>query len=300
MFSVVIPLYNKEVSIKKTIQSVLNQTFQDFEIVVVNDGSTDNSKEVVEAFDDVRIRLIDKQNGGVSSARNRGIKEARYEWIAFLDGDDLWHADKLSESYNTILENKDVQWGFTGYYTIRKDKKFTYLYQKNGVLDDVINDLGKGIKIHTSTVVVKRELFLKYANLYFRDGLNNSEDREVWYKLCCIDFKPFYIRKILTFYDTEMDHESLVSLNKKNNYMNFLTMQERIKDYTNTLNPLGRKKLLQHIYSLNKRALLSRWDQSRDNSFLLEAYFSSLEIFIFKNIISYPRFVKKVILKYYG
>jgi len=90
MFSVVIPLYNKERSVKNTIESVLNQTFQDFEVIVVNDGSTDNSLEVVKSFNDERIRIINQKNSGVSSARNRGIKEAKYEWIAFLDADDLW------------------------------------------------------------------------------------------------------------------------------------------------------------------------------------------------------------------
>src|SRR5690554_5521626 len=97
MFSVVIPLYNKELSISNTIQSVLDQTFQNFEIVIVNDGSTDNSVKEVEKFDDKRIRLIHQENQGVSAARNRGIKEARYEWIAFLDGDDLWEKEHLEE-----------------------------------------------------------------------------------------------------------------------------------------------------------------------------------------------------------
>ena len=89
MFSVVIPLYNKELSIINTIQSVLDQTFQNFEIVVVNDGSTDRSVEMVEQFNDPRIRIINKSNGGVSSARNRGIQEAKYELVAFLDADDF-------------------------------------------------------------------------------------------------------------------------------------------------------------------------------------------------------------------
>ena len=87
MISVVIPLYNKEKQIRKTLQSVLTQTFQDFEIVVVNDGSTDNSAIEVEKVKDPRIRLIHQQNAGVSAARNKGIEEARYELIAFLDAD---------------------------------------------------------------------------------------------------------------------------------------------------------------------------------------------------------------------
>ncbi|HOA81558.1 MAG TPA: glycosyltransferase family 2 protein, partial [Defluviitaleaceae bacterium] len=102
MFSVVIPLYNKELSIGNTIQSVLDQTYQEFEIVVVNDGSTDNSLQIVEQINDPRIRIINKPNGGVSSARNRGIKEAKSEWIALLDGDDLWTPNYLIEMKNLI------------------------------------------------------------------------------------------------------------------------------------------------------------------------------------------------------
>ena len=90
MISVVIPLYNKEKYIKRAIESVLNQTFQKFEIIVVNDGSTDKSAEIVQNIKDPRIRLINQKNAGVSAARNRGIQEAKYEYIAFLDADDFW------------------------------------------------------------------------------------------------------------------------------------------------------------------------------------------------------------------
>lgn len=94
-FSVVIPLYNKEQTIERAIRSVLNQTVQDFEIIVVNDGSTDSGLQVVEAIGDTRISVINQENGGVSSARNRGITEATYDLIAFLDADDEWESGFL-------------------------------------------------------------------------------------------------------------------------------------------------------------------------------------------------------------
>ena len=100
MISVVIPLYNKEKQIKRTLQSVLTQTFQDFEIVIVNDGSTDNSTIEVEKIKDSRIRLIHQENAGVSAARNKGIEEAKYELIAFLDADDEWKSKYLEVQYN--------------------------------------------------------------------------------------------------------------------------------------------------------------------------------------------------------
>lgn len=88
MISVVIPLYNKEAIIKKSLESVLTQDYDDFEVVVVNDGSTDKSVEIVKSIQDTRITLIEQENGGPSKARNTGVKNARGEWILFLDADD--------------------------------------------------------------------------------------------------------------------------------------------------------------------------------------------------------------------
>lgn len=102
-FSVVIPLYNKETTVARAIQSVLKQTVQDFEIIVVNDGSTDNGARIVESIGNHRVRLIHQENQGVSMARNRGIAEARYELIAFLDADDEW----LPEFLETIRRMVD-------------------------------------------------------------------------------------------------------------------------------------------------------------------------------------------------
>ncbi|MBT8256619.1 MAG: glycosyltransferase family 2 protein, partial [Bacteroidia bacterium] len=90
MFSVVIPLYNKEAFISTTIRSVLDQSFQDFELLVIDDGSTDDSHKIVQEFNDSRIRLKSIKNSGVSVARNFGVEKSKYDWIAFLDADDYW------------------------------------------------------------------------------------------------------------------------------------------------------------------------------------------------------------------
>lgn len=89
MVSVIIPLYNKEKCIERTINSVLQQTYSDFELIIVDDGSTDKSSEIVKAIPDNRIKYVYKQNGGVSSARNFGVRLAKYDWIFFIDADDI-------------------------------------------------------------------------------------------------------------------------------------------------------------------------------------------------------------------
>lgn len=104
MISVVIPLYNKEKQIRKTLESVLLQTFQNFEIVIVNDGSTDSSVDEVQKVNDRRIRLFHQQNAGVSAARNKGIAEANGDLIAFLDADDEWKPKYLETQYNLFLK----------------------------------------------------------------------------------------------------------------------------------------------------------------------------------------------------
>ena len=103
LFSIVIPLYNKEDTVERALRSVFNQTVQDFEIIVVNDGSTDNGPKVVESIGDPRIRLIHQENQGVSAARNLGIEEAKYDLIAFLDADDEW----LPEFLATIVRLRE-------------------------------------------------------------------------------------------------------------------------------------------------------------------------------------------------
>lgn len=103
--SVVIPTYNREATIGASVQSVLNQTYQNFEIIIVDDGSTDNTRQVIEAFADDRIRYVClEQNGGVSHARNTGIGLAESEYVAFLDSDDEWLPKKLEKQMQVMLQ----------------------------------------------------------------------------------------------------------------------------------------------------------------------------------------------------
>ena len=124
-FSIIIPLYNKEKDIEKTISSVLEQTFNDFEIIIVNDGSTDKSEEIVKGIKDERITIFSKKNEGVSSARNFGVKKPNTSFIAFLDGDDYWYPNHLENLFSIISKHPDHSWYAAAYDKKRSSKKNT-------------------------------------------------------------------------------------------------------------------------------------------------------------------------------
>ena len=180
MFSVVIPLYNKELSVRNTINSVLDQTFKEFEIVIVNDGSTDNSLEIVQQFKDDRIRIIDKANGGVSSARNRGIKEAKYEWITFLDADDLWEDNHLQILNDMIADYRHCKVFCTSY--IRSNQNLPQDQDnKVVVIEDYFKEAIKNYFFWTSVTCIHKTVFKDVGD--FNIELNRGEDLELWVRI---------------------------------------------------------------------------------------------------------------------
>ena len=115
MISVITPVYNAEKYIKETIESVLNQTYKDIELILVDDCSTDGSVEIIKSYKDSRIRLISQEtNKGAWAARNRGIDEAKGRYIAYIDSDDLWDLEKLSREL-AFMEENNAAFTFTGY-----------------------------------------------------------------------------------------------------------------------------------------------------------------------------------------
>ncbi len=117
LISVVIPAYNAEKTIKETIESVLNQTFSDFELIVINDGSQDSTLEIVSSISDPRIKVFSYPNSGPQKSRNRGTAHASSEYISFLDADDLWMPDKLEAQLKALQENPQagVAYSWTDY-----------------------------------------------------------------------------------------------------------------------------------------------------------------------------------------
>jgi glycosyltransferase involved in cell wall biosynthesis len=214
MFSVVIPLYNKELSIENTLQSVLHQTYQQFEIVVINDGSTDASVAKVEAFNDPRIRLIHKQNDGVSSARNRGICEAKYAWIAFLDADDLWMVNHLETIYQAIQKHPSES-VFSNSY-IRSDETFPENKDETiSVIHDYFTETLKKPFFWTSIACIHQKVFKEVG--LFNEELTSGEDLNLWTRIAR-KYNFVKSHKITAIYRVEAENRSDLSFNMLKNH----------------------------------------------------------------------------------
>ncbi len=130
MISVIIPLYNKQATIFTTIQSVLGQTFKNFELLIINDGSTDNSMTIVSSIKDPRIRIIDKENEGVSATRNRGAKESKFDLLFFLDADDYIYPNCL-ETLSKIYASYQKADVWSANYEMRNSKQARVVLSKS-------------------------------------------------------------------------------------------------------------------------------------------------------------------------
>ncbi len=261
-FSVIIPLYNKEKHIKRTLESALNQTFSDFEIIIVNDGSTDKSCEIVESISDPRIHLIHQENGGPSKARNRGIKEAKGQFIAFLDADDEWLPEKLEKQYELHNENPEVVWSCSGYKVVGGRKQQTVLYRKEGVLPDAIDAIADGLSIWTSTVVIQKDVF-ENERLLFNEEISRSEDIEVWYKLACIYPKIGSINEVLSIYNIKVVG-SLTNTAMEEKDFPFLTLYSRIDKELASIGETRSNKLIRKIDSLIEDSMFRVWGTTRE------------------------------------
>ncbi|MDR0606078.1 MAG: glycosyltransferase family 2 protein [Bacteroidales bacterium] len=186
MISVVIPLYNKAHTIERTLGSVLTQTFKEFEVIIVNDGSTDNGVEVIKNFtNDYRVRIINQENQGVSVTRNRGVAEAKYEYIAFLDGDDEWISGYLQSVINVITKFPTAGMICTAGFVYGGDKMCSRIAKKYNNKVTLINFFeNPHVFVHTSATVVKKTAFYKTQG--FPAGMKNNEDYACFFSIAMI------------------------------------------------------------------------------------------------------------------
>lgn len=188
-FSVIIPLYNKAQYIGRCLNSVLAQSFNDFELIVVDDGSTDEGPSIVASYRDPRIRLIHQENAGVSAARNRGVVEAQAAWLAFLDADDEYFPNFLERMHEAIVNHPEIGFVFSNYLcqgpagnTIKvvknKDKHFQ-------VIDNYCDFLYEHslAGAHPSAIVINKSIFEQVGCFPGPEWDHKGEDIDMWLRL---------------------------------------------------------------------------------------------------------------------
>jgi glycosyltransferase involved in cell wall biosynthesis len=187
--SVIIPLYNKAEFIEAAIQSVLNQSHQNFEVIVVDDGSTDDGASQVQAIHDHRIKLIQQANGGVSSARNQGIELAKGDLVCFLDADDWYLPAYLETIVSMASRYPEIAFFATYFKTVsNRNLNQTSMSWDPGdtstveLIDDLFYRWRFSMFLFTGSVAIRR-LYLNQFKPYFRPGEQNGEDHDLWFRL---------------------------------------------------------------------------------------------------------------------
>jgi len=197
--SVVIPTYNSAQFIVETLESVFAQTYKDYEVIVVDDGSTDNTKEVLKPYMS-KIRYIYKENGGAASARNVGIKNAQGEYIAFLDSDDLWLPEKLEKQVRYFEKHPQIDMVFADCIRFGEEVSNTPRnYTKRLISNDMFVNIWWYNIVPTSTVMVRKSCFEKVGLFDESRELETTEDKEMWLRIAR-EYKVGYLKEIVTKY----------------------------------------------------------------------------------------------------
>ena len=196
--SVVIPTYNHAHFLRKALGSVIAQTHRNWEAIVVDNHSGDNTAEVVAGFGDPRIRLVQIHNNGVIAAsRNRGISEARGEWLAFLDSDDLWYPEKLQKCLGLLSEGYDLVCHGERWFGNGRDRQIFYGPEPRATYRSLLFD---GNCISTSAVVMKTEKARAAGGFLEESEIVTAEDYDFWLRLAKEGAKIGFVRQILGEY----------------------------------------------------------------------------------------------------
>jgi glycosyltransferase involved in cell wall biosynthesis len=252
-FTVVIPLYNKAPYIQRTINSVLNQTYKDYEIIVVDDGSTDGGGLLVEAIRDPRMRLICQNNAGVSAARNRGIKEAKGELIAFLDADDEWLPEFLEQIAQLKADFPGCGAYATSYQSYVQDKrsidyinrtKLDKFYSKGwrGILNDYFKIARQIIPFNSSSVCLPRKVLCDLGG--FNAEAHFGEDLDMWLRVA-LKFQIAYLYESYAIYHTEAENRACKINIHEDDIFFANTLENALKE--NSLSEVQRKNIYEYL-----------------------------------------------------
>lgn len=213
LISIILPTFNRDQTLIKSIESVINQLLPNWELIIWDDGSTDNSKEFIASFNDPRFSYYYSENKGAAAARNSALRKAKGNLIAFLDSDDEWLPQKLSEQVKVFKEFPQVEFLFTDFmnFNIKKNiydkgfaqnkqtmQKLTTFSKGNDcfLIDAGLNEaLARSNFIALDSVILRREVLERVG--LFNESLRNSEDLELWWRMGLAGVRFAFLNKVL-------------------------------------------------------------------------------------------------------
>lgn len=305
-FSVVIPLYNKEHYIVDTINSVLKQTFQDYELIVVNDGSKDNSYEVAKTVKSDKINLIHQENQGVSVARNTGVENSKGEYIAFLDADDCWYPNYL-ETINSLIDRFPESDIFVASYRIvMGNEKYHFSAHLN---DEAVLLPSYWVTfknaydtVWTSATVIRKEAIIKAG--MFTPGEKIGQDLDLWARVARSNPLVAYSPEVCVDYnrDAEENARTRIKIAHPKAFLKVLTEEMELDRWTDEdkkwMESKYNKKMIVYVFTSiiagerkQARSVLKKWKQEHNNTYIFPLYCASF----LPNCIN--RFVYKIRMK---
>jgi glycosyltransferase involved in cell wall biosynthesis len=272
--SVVVTTYNRRNLLQKTINSILKQTYYNFELIIVDNYSNYNIIEFIKSLDDDRVKLFQNNNNGIISVnRNFGVQKSNSDYIAFCDDDDVWYKDKLQSQMNIFKNNPDLLLNSTlalkkGYKSSIFETNFGILYRKYTLDKDCLIKLNP---IIFSTVVLKKSVFLKLNGFSESKDLVSVEDLDLWLRIIDIG-KISILNEILINYLIHDNNTTNSFLNNRKKYLN--KNGNNLKEYRSPFlrNNWGPVKLVlnsvAHLFTIFKLIIFKRMNELLSTNFL--------------------------------
>lgn len=234
LVSIIMPVYNKEKYVKKSIQSILDQTFTDYELIIVNDGSTDESLTICQSFQDSRIHLISVENGGVSIARNIGLDNAKGDYITFIDADDYIASNFLEKLY---VENADMVIGGLTKVNLKYQEIDSLLPRLSGNIsikkvtkNFYQEQLDTGIYGFVASKIVRRQI-VEDNHIRFDINIKLAEDYDFFLKVYSYIDSIFFIGECLYYYVQETSNSAISMKDSQIDFLEQIKLQDKTKDF---------------------------------------------------------------------
>ena len=270
LISVIIPTYNSERYIQKCISSVLNQTYENFEIIIIDNNSSDNTINIINSFSSNKIKILNVvNNGNISISRNLGIKNSSGSWIAFLDSDDFWEKDKLNK-LSKKLENYDLIYHNMNILKNNKIlKNYNFLFSKlNTGHSSLIENLCKnGNPIINSSVVVRKKILSKVGFISEHEP-SFTNDYHTWLKISLITNKFYFEKKRLGTY---LLHDQNYSHNIRNSYYYLKCVAQFKKHLSNK----AKRKIIGYYYYEKGKDLLKNSQNKKGLKYFFKSFLLS-------------------------